>query len=135
MCGLIDRVAWGLPSFRWHNGWQCRLPDDVPAFAAVSGDTNPAQLDAEYANDTLFHGVIAHWLEGQSVSGPKVKKGRELARATSPLSGYTAAQIRSLHRRVSVLFLFQWPQQDQCWRGIGQCLLEIEQAIEADYLR
>jgi len=26
----------------------------------VSGDTNPAHLDPEYANDTLFHGVIAH---------------------------------------------------------------------------
>ena len=33
---------------------------DIEAFAAVSGDTNPAHLDAEYANDTLFHGVIAH---------------------------------------------------------------------------
>ncbi len=34
--------------------------DDIRAFAAVSGDTNPAHLNAEYANDTLFHGVIAH---------------------------------------------------------------------------
>jgi phosphate acetyltransferase len=33
---------------------------DIEAFAAVSGDTNPAHLDAEYANETLFHGVIAH---------------------------------------------------------------------------
>jgi phosphate acetyltransferase len=33
---------------------------DIEAFAAVSGDTNPAHLDPEYANDTLFHGVIAH---------------------------------------------------------------------------
>ena len=33
---------------------------DILAFAAVSGDTNPAHLDAEYANDTIFHGVIAH---------------------------------------------------------------------------
>jgi len=33
---------------------------DIAAFAAVSGDTNPAHLDPEYANDTLFHGVIAH---------------------------------------------------------------------------
>jgi phosphate acetyltransferase len=33
---------------------------DIEAFAAVSGDTNPAHLDAQYANDTLFHGVIAH---------------------------------------------------------------------------
>ena len=34
--------------------------EDISAFAAVSGDTNPAHLDADYANDTLFHGVIAH---------------------------------------------------------------------------
>lgn len=33
---------------------------DIKAFAAVSGDTNPAHLDSEYASDTLFHGVIAH---------------------------------------------------------------------------
>ena len=30
----------------------------------MSGDTNPAHLDAEYANDTLFHGVIAHGMWG-----------------------------------------------------------------------
>lgn len=35
-------------------------PQDIQAFAAVSGDTNPAHLDPEYANDTRFHGVIAH---------------------------------------------------------------------------
>jgi phosphate acetyltransferase len=33
---------------------------DIQAFAAVSGDTNPAHLDTEYANETLYHGVIAH---------------------------------------------------------------------------
>ena len=37
---------------------------DIQAFAAVSGDTNPAHLDAAYANDTLFHGVIAHGMWG-----------------------------------------------------------------------
>lgn len=34
--------------------------DDIKAFAAVSGDTNPSHLDPEYANDSLFHGVVAH---------------------------------------------------------------------------
>lgn len=34
--------------------------NDIQAFAAVSGDTNPAHLDDQYANATLFHGVIAH---------------------------------------------------------------------------
>lgn len=37
---------------------------DIQAFAAVSGDTNPAHLNAEYANDTAFHGVIAHGMWG-----------------------------------------------------------------------
>ena len=40
---------------------------DIQAFAAVSGDTNPAHLDPEYANDTLFHGVIAHGMWGGSL--------------------------------------------------------------------
>ncbi len=33
---------------------------DIAAFAAVSGDTNPAHLDPHYASHTLFHGVIGH---------------------------------------------------------------------------
>jgi phosphate acetyltransferase len=37
---------------------------DIQAFAAVSGDTNPAHLNQEYANETLFHGVIAHGMWG-----------------------------------------------------------------------
>ena len=35
-------------------------PEDIEAFAAVSGDTNPAHLDADYASDTLMHGVVGH---------------------------------------------------------------------------
>ena len=43
---------------------------DIQAFAAVSGDTNPAHLDAAYAADTLFHGVIAHGMwSGALISG------------------------------------------------------------------
>lgn len=38
--------------------------DDIRAFAAVSGDTNPAHLDPEYADATLFHGIIAHGMWG-----------------------------------------------------------------------
>ena len=41
--------------------------DDVRAFAAVSGDSNPAHLDPEYAADTMFHGVIAHGMWGASL--------------------------------------------------------------------
>ena len=37
---------------------------DIQAFAAVSGDTNPAHLDPAYADATLFQGVIAHGMWG-----------------------------------------------------------------------
>ena len=37
---------------------------DINAFAAVSGDTNPAHLDPAYADATLFHGVIGHGMWG-----------------------------------------------------------------------
>ncbi|MFZ2987524.1 MaoC/PaaZ C-terminal domain-containing protein, partial [Ideonella sp.] len=33
---------------------------DIQAFALVSGDVNPAHVDAEYADASRFHGVIAH---------------------------------------------------------------------------
>lgn len=35
---------------------------DIAAFAAVSGDTNPVHLDAEFAATTPFGGRIAHGL-------------------------------------------------------------------------
>ncbi|MBL8302102.1 MAG: bifunctional enoyl-CoA hydratase/phosphate acetyltransferase, partial [Ideonella sp.] len=34
--------------------------DDISAFALISGDVNPAHVDAEYAEGTRFGGVIAH---------------------------------------------------------------------------
>jgi len=37
---------------------------DIQAFASISGDVNPAHLDKEYAEHTLFHGVIAHGMWG-----------------------------------------------------------------------
>ncbi|MDR0479827.1 MAG: MaoC family dehydratase N-terminal domain-containing protein [Burkholderiaceae bacterium] len=33
---------------------------DVQSFAAVSGDSNPAHLDIDYAADTPMHGIVAH---------------------------------------------------------------------------
>src|SRR3712207_9400791 len=33
---------------------------DIVLFAAVTGDTNPMHLDAEYAKDTIFGERIAH---------------------------------------------------------------------------
>jgi phosphate acetyltransferase len=53
--------------------------DDITAFAAVSGDVNPAHLDPVYAGQTPFHGVVAHgmWsaalisqLLGNTLPGP-----------------------------------------------------------------
>jgi phosphate acetyltransferase len=40
---------------------------DIQAFAAVSGDYNPTHLDAEYAVQTLFHGVVAHGMWGATL--------------------------------------------------------------------
>ena len=37
---------------------------DIQLFAVMSGDVNPAHLDAEYAASTRFHGVIAHGMWG-----------------------------------------------------------------------
>lgn len=37
---------------------------DIQAFAAVSGDINPAHLNVEYADASMFHGVIAHGMLG-----------------------------------------------------------------------
>ena len=33
---------------------------DINAFAAVTGDTNPAHVDPTYANETLLRGVVGH---------------------------------------------------------------------------
>ncbi|MEX8519979.1 MAG: bifunctional enoyl-CoA hydratase/phosphate acetyltransferase [Leptothrix sp. (in: b-proteobacteria)] len=39
-------------------------PQDIQAFALVSGDVNPTHVDAEYANASRFHGLIAHGMWG-----------------------------------------------------------------------
>lgn len=41
--------------------------EDIQAFAAVSGDTNPAHLDIEFANASLFHEVIGHGMWSASL--------------------------------------------------------------------
>lgn len=33
---------------------------DIELFAAMSGDMNPTEMDAEYARNSMFHHVIAH---------------------------------------------------------------------------
>ena len=32
--------------------------DDITLFAVMSGDVNPAHMDAEYAKSDMFHGII-----------------------------------------------------------------------------
>ncbi|MFQ6752857.1 bifunctional enoyl-CoA hydratase/phosphate acetyltransferase [Cereibacter sphaeroides] len=39
-------------------------PEDIELFAVMSGDVNPAHLDATYAAETGFHHVIAHGMWG-----------------------------------------------------------------------
>ncbi len=39
-------------------------PQDIELFAVMSGDVNPAHVDAEYAKTDIFHGVIAHGMWG-----------------------------------------------------------------------
>ena len=40
---------------------------DIQLFAAVSGDVNPAHVDALYANNSVLHGIIAHGMLGASM--------------------------------------------------------------------
>ena len=40
---------------------------DIQLFAAVSGDVNPAHVDALYAKSSHFHEIIAHGMLGASL--------------------------------------------------------------------
>lgn len=39
-------------------------PEDIELFAVMSGDVNPAHVDADYAKSDMFHKVIAHGMWG-----------------------------------------------------------------------
>ncbi|MEQ1515280.1 MAG: bifunctional enoyl-CoA hydratase/phosphate acetyltransferase [Usitatibacteraceae bacterium] len=41
--------------------------EDIQLFAAMSGDVNPAHVDADYAKSTQFHGIIAHGMWGAAL--------------------------------------------------------------------
>ena len=41
--------------------------EDIELFASVSGDVNPTHLDRDYAEETMFHGVVAHGMLGGSM--------------------------------------------------------------------
>lgn len=43
-------------------GWE-----DIELFAVVSGDVNPAHVDAEYARSDIFHAIVAHGMWGASL--------------------------------------------------------------------
>ena len=40
---------------------------DIIAFAAITGDNNPAHLDEEYAKSDMFHKIVAHGMWGGSL--------------------------------------------------------------------
>ncbi|WP_022704565.1 bifunctional enoyl-CoA hydratase/phosphate acetyltransferase [Pseudorhodobacter ferrugineus] len=42
-------------------------PQDIELFAVMSGDVNPAHVDADYAKDDMFHGIIAHGMWGAAL--------------------------------------------------------------------
>ena len=39
-------------------------PKDIELFSVMSGDVNPAHVDAEYAKDDMFHKIIAQGMWG-----------------------------------------------------------------------
>lgn len=39
-------------------------PQDIELFAVMSGDVNPAHIDADFARDDRFHAIIAHGMWG-----------------------------------------------------------------------
>ena len=46
-------------------GQQARLErqltkEDISLFAAMSGDINPAHMDAAFAKNDIFHGIVGH---------------------------------------------------------------------------
>src|SRR5262245_11200307 len=41
--------------------------DDIRLFAVMSGDVNPAHVDAEFAESDFFHKIIAHGMWGASL--------------------------------------------------------------------
>jgi phosphate acetyltransferase len=91
---------------------------DIQAFALVSGDLNPAHVDAEYANSTRFHGVIAHGmfagalissLLGTEFPGPgtiylsqSLKFERPVHVGDTLTIGLTVLDIEPVHRHVTL---------------------------------
>src|SRR4028118_1392939 len=62
---------------------------DIVLFAAVTGDTNPMHLNAEYAKDTVFKERIAHGMLAAGV----ITKGRG-ARRPGPGTIYMSQSLK-----------------------------------------
>jgi acyl dehydratase len=41
--------------------------EDIELFAVVSGDVNPAHVDADYARGDIFHAIVAHGMWGAAL--------------------------------------------------------------------
>ncbi len=66
--------------------------DDIDLFAVLSGDVNPAHLDAAYAADTPFHMVIAHGMWGGTLISTVLG-----TRLPGPGTIYLSQQLKFLH--------------------------------------
>lgn len=60
---LFDEIAVGDKAAVAH----VLTAEDVALFAAMSGDVNPAHMDVEYAQSTMFEGIIGHGMWGAAL--------------------------------------------------------------------
>ncbi|MBV9334684.1 MAG: MaoC family dehydratase N-terminal domain-containing protein [Solirubrobacterales bacterium] len=66
--------------------------EDIELFAVVSGDVNPAHVDAEYARSDVFHAIVAHGMWGASLISTLLG-----TRLPGPGSIYLAQTLRFRH--------------------------------------
>ncbi|OZB51126.1 MAG: enoyl-CoA hydratase, partial [Thiomonas sp. 14-66-4] len=66
--------------------------DDAMAFAAISGDLNPAVADEDYARDARFHGLVANGMWLAALVGAVVG-----TRLPGPGTIYLDQSLRFLH--------------------------------------
>jgi phosphate acetyltransferase len=84
-------------------------PDDIKLFAAMSGDVNPAHLDAQYAASDVFGHIVIHgmWtgalistLLGTELPGPgTIYLGRDLRFRKSVAPGDTITAIVTVQEK------------------------------------
>jgi phosphate acetyltransferase/phosphate butyryltransferase len=56
---------------------------DIEVFAIMSGDVNPAHVDAEFASSDIFHKIVAHGMWGGSLISTVL--GTQLPGSATPL--------------------------------------------------